>query len=222
MPGAASIIPIFPLPNVVLFPKIQLPLHIFEPRYREMVRDAMSGERLIGMALLRGEWEKDYYGNPEIFPVGCVGKIVGMTPLADGRCNILLYGLSEYELEEELLDRTTYRQAKVVLREEPEALVGDILGRMKADILPLLREILEPESPLFKILEDQSIEGAVWLNLCCFSLNLSPLEKQTLLDAKSLNERATRLIEVLRFFSAEKRAVFDSSVGGSKERKLPH
>lgn len=214
-----SIVPVFPLPNVVLFPKVQLPLHIFEPRYREMVRDAMSGERLIGMALLKGDWQKEYYGNPEIFSVGCVGKIVGHTPFPDGRCNILLHGLSEYEVAEEILNRTTYRQAKVALRRDPERLDTAALNRLKPEIVGLISQMAQPHSPLLQVLADRSVDGAAWLNLCCFSLDLVPMEKQTLLEAKSLEERGSRLVEVLRFIAAEKKAV-DS--GAVKEGKLPH
>ena len=68
-------IPLFPLPNVVLFPSVFLPLHIFEPRYREMVGDALTGDRIIGMVLLRPGWEADYEGRPPIYPVGCAGLI---------------------------------------------------------------------------------------------------------------------------------------------------
>src|SRR5690242_5587819 len=161
-----SIIPVFPLPNVVLFSKVQLPLHIFEPRYREMVRDAMSGERLIGMALLKGDWQKEYYGNPGIFSVGCIGKIVGHTPFADGRCNILLQGVNEYKLEEEILKRSSYRQAKVRLRKDPASLQGDVFARLKKEILGLVRELIEPESPLLRFLSDASIDPTTWLNLC--------------------------------------------------------
>src|SRR5712692_2404393 len=103
MSEPTRLISVFPLPNVVLFPKLQLPLYIFETRYREMVRDAMAHERFIGMALLRGDWEKDSSGNPNFYPVGCWGKTVGVPPLADGRCNILLHGLSEYAIQEHVL-----------------------------------------------------------------------------------------------------------------------
>jgi Lon protease-like protein len=181
-----------------------------------MVRDALAGERLIGMALLKGEWEKDYYGNPEIFPVGCVGKIVGHTPLPDGRCNILLYGMAEYQIGREIVDRSSYRQAQVVLRDEPKPMEAGPLDHSRAEILTLLREIIDPDSPLLKVLEDGSIDGATWINVCCFWLNVDPMEKQTLLEAQSLEERAGRLIEVLRFVTAEKNAAFDP-----RERKLP-
>ncbi|MBI2990807.1 MAG: LON peptidase substrate-binding domain-containing protein [Deltaproteobacteria bacterium] len=114
-----QVIPVFPLPNVVLFPKVHLPLHIFEPRYRQMVKDAMAGPKLIGMALLRGDWSKNYHGNPDIYPVGCVGEIVSATPVPDGRFNIVLYGLREYHIQEQILEQSPYRQARVLVRAEP-------------------------------------------------------------------------------------------------------
>ncbi len=213
-----SVIPVFPLPNVVLFPKLQLPLHIFEPRYREMVRDAMAGEGLIGMALLRGDWEKNYYGNPEIYGVGCVGKIVGVTPLPDGRYNILLHGITEYEIQEQILDTTSYRRARVALRDEVAEAEGAALRTLQKEILELARGMIEPDgSPLLKILGDFSLDGATWLNLCCFSFDISPVEKQGLLEAKTLGERAAHLINVLRFRAAEKQ-----SAPGRREGKLPH
>jgi hypothetical protein len=98
---------------------------------------------------------------------------------------------------------------------------SETLKRLKGEILTLLGEIIEPDSPLLKFLTDESVDGAAWMNLCCFSLNVAPMEKQTLLEAKSLEERATRLIQVLRFVTAEKNAAFDVA-DVSKDRKLPH
>ena len=72
-----SSIPLFPLPNVVLFPNVFLPLHIFEPRYRKMIADALEGDRIIGMVLLRPGYEAEYEGRPPIYQVGCAGVIVG-------------------------------------------------------------------------------------------------------------------------------------------------
>jgi Lon protease-like protein len=218
MSEPASLIPVFPLPNVVLFPKLQLPLHIFEPRYREMVRDAIGREGLIGMALLRGDWEKDYYGNPDIYSVGCLGKIVGVTPLPDGRYNILLHGLTEYDIQEQILDATPYRQARVVIRDED--LATNPPASLQKEILELARETIRTDdSPLLRILGDLSLDGATWLNLCCFSFDISPVEKQSLLEAKSLEERARYLIDVLRFKAAEQRSVV-APLRDSRDEKL--
>ena len=97
MPLPATI-PIFPLPNVVLFPNVFLPLHIFEPRYRAMVADALAGDRIIGMVLLQPGFEADYEGRPPVYPVGCAGVITHSEPLPDGRFNIVLRGLEKFRI----------------------------------------------------------------------------------------------------------------------------
>ena len=94
-------IPLFPLPNVVLFPNVCLPLHIFEPRYREMVADALDGDRIIGMVLLRPGWEGEYEGRPPIYDVGCAGLITHAERTDDGRYNLVLRGLQKFKVQEE-------------------------------------------------------------------------------------------------------------------------
>src|SRR5215208_1517291 len=81
-------LPLFPLPNVVLFPNVCLPLHVFEPRYRQMVADALDGDRIIGMTLLRPGYEAEYERRPAIYPIGCAGVVTHSQPLADGRYDI--------------------------------------------------------------------------------------------------------------------------------------
>src|SRR5690349_5431852 len=108
----SDLLPIFPLPNVVLFPSVFLPLHIFEPRYREMVADALAADRLIGMVLLRPGWDRDYEGRPAVFPIGCSGVMTHVERLGDGRYNIVLRGLERFRIAEENHDRS-YRRALV-------------------------------------------------------------------------------------------------------------
>ena len=103
----SDLLPLFPLPTAVLFPNVFLPLHVFEPRYREMVADALNSDRLIGMALLRPGWEADYDGRPAVYPVGCSGVITHVERLADGRYNIVLRGLDRFRIVDE--DRTQAR-----------------------------------------------------------------------------------------------------------------
>src|SRR5436189_3401156 len=83
-------VPLFPLPNVVLFPRAVLPLHIFEERYKVMTADALAGRRRVAMALLKPGWEKNYYGRPAIDPVVCVGEILTHEQFPDGKYNFLL------------------------------------------------------------------------------------------------------------------------------------
>src|SRR5687767_9917206 len=105
-------IPLFPLPNVVLFPNVFLPLHIFEPRYREMVSDALAGDRIIGMVLLQPGHEKEYEARPPVFPIGCAGVITHSEPLGDGRYNIVLRGLERFRIGSEDASRP-YRLAHI-------------------------------------------------------------------------------------------------------------
>lgn len=105
-------VPLFPLPNVVLLPRAVLPLHIFEPRYRDMMRYALEGPRIIGMALLDGDWKHSYHSCPSVCQVVCVGRIVTHEQLDDGRYNLLLEGRLRARIVEE--DRSlSFRRARV-------------------------------------------------------------------------------------------------------------
>src|SRR6516225_12385740 len=108
----SDLLPLFPLPNVVLFPNVFLPLHIFEPRYREMTADALASDRMIGMVLLRPGWERDYEGRPPVYPIGCSGVVTHVERLPDGRFNIVLRGLERFRILEEEHGRA-YRRALV-------------------------------------------------------------------------------------------------------------
>ena len=138
MADLPSMIPIFPLPNVVLFPQVMLPLHIFEPRYRKMVRDAETqSPPLIGMTLLRGNWQEQYEGMPDVFSVGCAGEMVRVDPLPDGRFNILLQGMRELSHSSKSLSLKGYRQAKVEWRPAAQAKNRSLDDR--ASVAPVAR-----------------------------------------------------------------------------------
>jgi Lon protease-like protein len=103
-------IPIFPLPEVVFFPETVLPLHVFEPRYRQMVADCLAGHRWLAVVMLRPGWEKDYQGRPPVHPVAGAGEVIQAEALADGRYNILLDGRARVRiLAEEPPDGRLYR-----------------------------------------------------------------------------------------------------------------
>lgn len=200
MANLPEIIPIFPLPNVILFPQVMLPLHIFEPRYRRMVRDAQGRTpALIGMTLLRGNWQDQYEGTPDIFPVGCVGEMVRVNPLPDGRFNILLQGLREFSVVEENLTNS-YREAKVEWRPpRHESLADGTRGTLRR----LLERYLQNNEKVQQFLTDQSIEDEFLVNFFAFHLDFLPIEKQGLLEAETLPARADRLCDMLDFKLSE-------------------
>ena len=192
-----DIIPLFPLPNAVLFPRMPLPLHVFEPRYRAMVRDASRGARLIGMALLCGDWERDYYGRPPVFPTGTVGEMVHVEELADGRFNIVLRGLREYTIVREL-EGAPYREAAVTWRPPVRGpLAGDVRTAIAREMHRYLTRIGRATAP-DEILKD-SVDDETFVNFLAQHLDVAPLEKQALLEAATLDERASRLLDAIVF-----------------------
>lgn len=122
-----SAVPLFPLPNVVLFPRAVLPLHIFEERYLQMTADALRGHRQIAMALLKPGWEKDYHNRPEIEPIVCVGTILTHELLPDGKYNFLLQGLARARVVRERRDRA-YRVAELELLKQTNDCLEELEG----------------------------------------------------------------------------------------------
>ena len=194
-----GVIPLFPLPNVVFFPRTYLPLHIFESRYRRMVRDAAASHQMIGMVLLKEGWETDYEGVPPIFPLGAVGRMVTVQALSDGRFNILLQGLSRFEIQEEV-GCESYRQGRIRLADfsAPEKkLPCDV----RAELVKLVGNFLlsrEDGVALANFLKQPVDDETLVYNLS-FALDFTPLEKQFLLEANSLVQQARRLLDLLQF-----------------------
>jgi Lon protease-like protein len=205
-------IPIFPLPNLVLFPGLSVPLHIVEPRYREMIADVAHSHAMIGMALLKGDWQADYDAFPDIFEVGCAGKIGGLVKLDDGRYNLVLEGVGEFRIVREIRDRS-YRQANVNwCPVRPAALDCDV------ETMDALREMLfsylgEAAQEAWRtIVEQRGLRGVELINFLCFHLDLTPLEKQTLLEA--LEDRVDCLLDVLTFKLEERKRGPAGTSGG--------
>jgi len=195
-------IPIFPLPNVVLFPNVFLPLHIFEPRYREMVRDALGGDRIIGMVLLRPGYEADYEGRPPVYPVGCAGVVTHAEPLPDGRYNIVLRGLEKFRVTDE--DRSkSYRMAYV------EPLPEDVT---ESDRAPLRQQRHRLEALLAAALERSGAEPRFppavadedLINALAQYMELDSLERQALLERDGVLARCRGIIELLEMKSLSK------------------
>jgi uncharacterized protein len=187
-------IPLFPLSNVVLFPDVYLPLHIFEERYRAMTRQALGGTRVIGMTVLRDGWQGDYGGAPPIYATGCAGAIVHHEQLQDGRFNIVLQGLARFEVEQELATETPFRVARVRWHEEPDAsgrraAVTRLRHQVETLLLPAIAQgdVRMPEG-----LGDQALINAV-----CQALDIPVVEKLALLEKPDVLLRGRALLPIL-------------------------
>lgn len=190
-----SLLPLFPLPNVVLFPNVFLPLHIFENRYRDMVRDALESERLIGMVLLRPEGLKDYEGTPPVYPVGCSGLITHAAKLDDGRYNIILRGLEKFRVLDEDRERTYRRAAIEPILETPSADDRHVMRTERKKLETLLRLAGEPQGLDPRI--PSAIKDEDMVNALAQYLELEAVEKQALLECDGLLARCRSLIELL-------------------------
>ena len=186
-------LPIFPLPNVVLFPNVCLPLHIFEDRYRIMVGDALRGDRMIGMVLLRATGDSMVDEVPAVYPVGCAGLITHSEKLDDGRYNIVLRGLEKFRIIEE--DRTRpYRRARVETISETLS-SSDALTADRARLEHMLDRRLAVRRSESRVPPDMADTDLV--NALSQYLDLDPVEKQALLERDGVRARCRSLVELL-------------------------
>jgi Lon protease-like protein len=188
-------IPIFPLPNAVLFPNVYLPLHIFEARYRAMVADALKGDRIIGMVLLQPGYEANYEGRPPVYQTGCAGVITHSEPLPDGRYNIVLRGIEKFRITAEDHSKP-YRLAEVEGMPEsvPDAdrvAIRQQRHRLEALLAALIeRSGSDPKFP--PAIPDEDL-----VNALAQYVQLDPIERQALLERDGVLERCRALIELL-------------------------
>ena len=206
---------LFPLPSLVLFPSVIQPLHIFEPRYRQMMADALASDRLLALVLLRPGWEEDYHLRPAVHSVACLGRITSEQELPDGRYNLLLNGLSRIRIVEELPADRLYRVARVELLcdRNPSAaaeceLRQELSRRAPAwfgahGALEQVRQLLQGELPL-----------AALCDIFSFILPLEVEFKQALLEEADVAVRVRRL---LAYMDEQQPSVLPKSA----ERKFP-
>ncbi|MEZ5862587.1 MAG: LON peptidase substrate-binding domain-containing protein [Geminicoccaceae bacterium] len=203
MPGLESLpgrFPIFPLPGAVLLPGGNLPLNIFEPRYLQMVRDAMQTDKVIGMIQPKGQaaGAEAAEGQPPIYGTGCAGRISSFRETEDGRFLITLTGIARFDVAEELAVTTPYRQVVAAFDRwhgdlrpvpPPDTLRGDLLAALKGYFE---RQQIEAD---WETIKDAPLAGLVTslVMICPFE----PNEKQALLEAANLNAQAELLIALM-------------------------
>lgn len=192
-------IPIFPLPGAILFPRSQLPLHIFEPRYREMVRDAIDGAGRIGMIQ---PLRLDDDNKAPLYGVGCVGEIVGIEELDDGRFNIVLLGANRFRFIRDVEVEVAYRCAEVDIEVfddgEPPALSLGERAEVEREARRLGNAMgLAVDWDAVSRLDDEMLVNAI--------AQVAPFDvgaKQALLEQPSLEGRADLLVQLMQFHRA--------------------
>ena len=193
-------IPIFPLSNFIIFPKTSVPLNIFEPRYLEMVRDAMKSNKYIGMV----QPKKSNEMNPKLHEIGCLGKIINFQETKDGRYLLELKGIIRFRIIREISLNKKYRECEIDfndfyedLNEKSEDLKFTDLGIIFKD----LKSLFEKKGYIinWKTLEQQSLDETI--NALAMASPFSLEEKQILLETKNINLRKIKIAEILSTYT---------------------
>ncbi len=198
-----SIIPIFPLSNFIIFPNTTVPLNIFEPRYIQMINDSMKSHRMIGMIQPKksGELKK-----PDLYEIGCIGKITSFNETEDGRYLIIINGVSRFKIEEEIKSENLYRSCKVSYQNY----IKDLEDKIEEYPIKDLDKIFKDLQNLFEkkgfmvdwsSLKKQNFSNT--LNTLSMASPFSLEEKQALLETKDLNTRKLRLEQILKTYTLD-------------------
>jgi uncharacterized protein len=197
----SGVVRLFPLPNLVLYPHVMQPLHIFEGRYREMLEDSLAGDRLIAMALLEPGWEPDYESRPPVAPYACLGKVVTHHRLPDGRYNLLLMGVARVRIVRELDPLRSFRQASVELLHDDFANATECrLDELRRKLMSSFQKHLPcgcqaPDQ--FRELIAKHLPLGIMTDLAAYALPLDLAIKQQLLAECRVDVRAQMLLEHL-------------------------
>jgi len=192
---------LFPLPNLVMFPGVMQPLHLFESRYLEMMEDTLANDMLIAMSLLKPGWEPDYETRPPLFETITIGRVVSHTQDDEGCYNLLLLGVQRAMIVEELPAERAFREAKVQLLEDqyPPS-TADERGQMQRRLLSSFRATAPAESTAGDQIEQllgSEISLGMLADIVAFSSPLPLAVKQQLLTEVNVDRRAHQLLTAL-------------------------
>jgi ATP-dependent Lon protease len=201
---------LFPLPNLVLFPHVMQPLHVFEPRYRELLEDALDGDRLIAMAVLSPGWENDYEGTPAVFPTACLGRVAAHCQLDDETYNVLLLGVRRVRLLRELSPVASFREWKVEVCTDCLPLKEadrrrDLQRRLREAFLAVVPSLPEVHEQLDQLLGGD-VSLAVLTDVIGYMLDIDIRAKEALLAELSVSRRAEMLLGHLETATVEKKS----------------
>lgn len=196
--GASLVVPIFPLPDVTLFPHTTLPLHVFEARYRAMVTDALERNRRLVIVRLRPGYEATYAGKPAVHDVGGVGEIVSCDRLPTGRYNLLLRGDDRVRIDQELPSDTLYRLVRVQTLDDvaPTRDTAPALARIRAACRNLLGALGRPLDLLDAALAERQPAGVIADRVAAAVLPDADL-RQELLETLDVTTRVARVADAV-------------------------
>ncbi len=193
-----ELVPVFPLPNVVLFPHTTLPLHIFEPRYRRMMEDVLKGERRMVVSLLHAAPPEGAHREPPFHDVAGLGRINRYTRLPDGRFNLVLEGTERVRLEE-IPSEGPYRRARMVPMPEDEAwLKGRSATAAVRRMLELARSLGMTDDGEEVPVPPETSERAAWINRLASGVLADPEERQRFLESEGYHDRVEMVVAQLR------------------------
>ena len=198
-----STIPIFPLSNFIIFPNTTVPLNIFEPRYIQMIDDSMKSHRMIGMIQPKKSGE---FKRPDLYEVGCIGKITSFNETEDGRYLIIINGVSRFSIDQEIKTDKLYRSCKVNYQNYKEDLENKIVKFALKDldkILDDLKSLFDKKGFMVDWSSLKKQDFSETLNTLSMASPFSLEEKQVLLETKDLNTRKLRLEEILKTYTLD-------------------
>jgi ATP-dependent Lon protease len=192
---------LFPLPNLVLFPHVMQPLHVFEPRYRDLLEESLAADRLVAMAMLAPGWECDYEGRPPLSSVACLGRVAVSHRLEGGAYNVLLVGLKRVRLLKELPARKSFREARVEICEDSyppdEAATTAVLQRkLRNAFLQVLPDLPQAQDQLEQLLSSDISLGTL-TDIISYMLEIDLARKEALLGEPNVHRRTELLLEHL-------------------------
>lgn len=196
--SALDALPIFPLPNVVLFPGAVIPLHIFEARYRDMARDALDGHGLLALARLCPGYEHDYDQRPAIYPTAGVGSILASDLLPDGRYNLLVRGIGRVQICEELPPRRSYREGRAQPLADLETSRPEALAKRHHQLISLcdrLADFLDEDGHKLRELARACEQPGGCVDLVAAALVTEPDDRQELLETLDPADRTDAVID---------------------------
>jgi len=201
-PNFSGLVRLFPLPNLVLFPGVIQGLHIFEPRYRELMKDSLAADKLIAISLLKPEWELAAEGEPPIHETVCIGKIVTHAETEDGRYNLLLIGVQRARVVREIYSERPYRLAQVEALDDPNEMEPEQRSLWRDQLLSQFRIFAESRN----LLENESIQQllskdvplGLLTDLIGFSTGASSHQLQTILETVNLVARAEKVLQLMK------------------------